>query len=91
MTIFAAHASESFEEEHSAFVIQTGQLLLSFITTEDLIPVSWDLVRDFAQVMKGMTERGFPGGYEAVLIGGAANVFIFLGMAPSGTAVEAAR
>lgn len=72
----AAHAADTFEEEHTDMAIQIGELLLRLATNEELIPVSWDLVHDFAKIMKSMTERGLVGGLEAVLKCGSTEVMI---------------
>ena len=72
----AAHAADTFEEEHTEMAIQIGELLLRLATNEELIPVSWDLVHDFAKIMKSMSERGLVGGVEAVLKSGSTEVMI---------------
>lgn len=77
----AAHAVDTYEEEHTDLAIQIGELLLRLATNEELIPVSWDLVHDFAQIMKSITERGFVGGLEAVLKCGSTEVMILVGTA----------
>lgn len=74
----AAHAADTFEEEHTDMAIQIGELLLRLATNEELIPVSWDLVHDFAKIMKSMTERGLVGGLEAVLKCGSTEVMILV-------------
>ncbi|KAG6991321.1 hypothetical protein G7Y79_00053g088040 [Physcia stellaris] len=74
----AAHAADTFEEEHTDMAIQIGELLLRLATNEELIPVSWDLVHDFAKMMKSITERGLVGGLEAVLKCGSTEVMILV-------------
>lgn len=87
---YAAQASDDYEEEQTGFVMQVGQLLVQFFTEEELVPVSWDLVYDFAGAMKTLTEKGFVGGLEAVLRSGAGEVVVRVGMAAYGVGAEAA-
>ena len=54
--------------------------MLQFFTNEELIPVSWDLVYDFARAMKLLSERGLVGGCEALLKSGAGEVWVQVGM-----------
>ena len=77
---YATQASYGYEEEHTEFVMQVGLLLLQFFTNEDLIPVSWDLVYDFARAMKLLSERGLVGGCEATLKCGAGEILVQVGM-----------
>lgn len=88
--VYAAQASDGYEEELTGFVMQVGELVLQFFTEEGLIPVSWDLVHDFAGAMKMLTERGFVGGLEAVLKCGVGEVVVRVGMVAWGTAARAA-
>ena len=73
---YAAHAADSFAEELMEFAVRVGQVVLSFIAKEALIPVSWDLVHDFASVMKTLTERGLVGSIDAVLKSGVGRVIV---------------
>ena len=77
---FAIRAAEEAEEEVTDLAIQFGNLLLEFFTSEELIPVSWELVHDFAKVMLEMTDKGFTGAYQAVLRAGANVIMVRVGM-----------
>ena len=77
---YATQASDGYEEEQTGFVMQVGLLILQFFTDEELIPVSWDLVYDFARAMKLLSERGLVGGCEALLKSGTSEVWVQVGM-----------
>ena len=77
---FAAHAAAADEIEHTHFELRFGQLLLDLTTSEELVPISWDLVRNFATAMKAMVERGLVGGLEAVLRCGVVEVLVSVSM-----------
>ena len=87
---FAAHASDTDEREYTAFDLYFGRLLLNLATSEELVPISWDLVHDFAKVMKAMAERGLVGGLEAVLRCGLVEVLVSVSMEGWPAAAEAA-
>ncbi|CAF9922391.1 MAG: hypothetical protein HETSPECPRED_005057 [Heterodermia speciosa] len=73
---FAAHASETGGGEYTEFDLYCGRLLLNLATSEELVPISWDLVHDFAKAMKAMADRGLVGGLEAVLRCGIVEVLV---------------
>ena len=90
---FAAHASDTYEMEYTTFDLYFGRLLLNLATSEELVPISWDLVHEFAKVMKAMAERGLVGGLEAVLRCGLVEVLVSVSMEGwiiAGEAAEAA-
>lgn len=87
---YASQASDAYEEEQTRFVMQVGLLMLQFFTNEELIPVSWDLVYDFARAMKLLSERGLVGGCEAILKSGAGEVWVQVGMAGWAPVADAA-
>lgn len=78
--IFAAQAGETAEDEVTDLTIQFGNMFLEFIASEELSPVSWDLVRIFAGKMLEMTENGFTGGYHAVMNAGASMIVVRIGL-----------
>ena len=77
---YATQAADAYEEEHTGFVMQVGLLMLQFFTNEELIPVSWELVYDFARAMKLLSEKGLVGGCEAILKSGAGEIWVQVGM-----------
>lgn len=87
---FAAHASDTNEREYTEFDLYFGRLLLNLATSEELVPISWDLVHGFAAVMKAVAERGLVGGLEAVLRCGIVEVLVSVSMEGWPTAAEAA-
>ena len=87
---FAAHASDTDEREYTAFDLYYGRLQLNLVTSEELVPISWDLVHDFATVMKAMADRGLVGGLEAVLSCGIVGVLVSVSMEVWPAAAEAA-
>lgn len=87
---FAAHASETGGGEYTEFDLYCGRLLLNLATSEELVPISWDLVHDFAKAMKAMADRGLVGGLEAVLRCGIVEVLVSVSMEGWPRAAEAA-
>ena len=87
---FAARASDRNEREYIGFDLYCGRLSLNLATSEELVPISWDLVYDFARVMKAMAQRGLVGGLEAVLRCGIVEVLVTVSMEGWPRAAEAA-
>ena len=77
---FAIDAAEAAEEEVLDLTIQFGYMFLDFIASEQLSPVSWDLVHDLAAFMLERTERGFTGSYHATLMNGGSLVMVRIGV-----------
>ena len=77
---FAIAAAEAAEEEVLDLTIQFGHMFLDFIASEELSPVSWDLVHDLAAFMLKRTERGFTGGYHATLMNGGNLIVVRIGL-----------
>ena len=81
---FAIDAAEAAEEEVLDLTIQFGHMFLDFIASEQLSPVSWDLVHDLAAFMLERTQRGFTGGYHATLMNGGNLVMVRIGVKTMG-------
>lgn len=90
---FAVHAADAAEDEVTDLTIEIGNLVLEFVATERLSPVSWELVHDVARTMLDRTNRGCIEGYQAVLKNGISLVVVRLGLKAweLGEAASAAR
>lgn len=78
--MFALQAADAAEDELMSLTIQVGHMFLDFIATEQLSPVSWELVHDVAWAMLEMTNRGFTEGYHAVVKNGNSMVIVRIGL-----------